>query len=55
MIRAAIVGMGRWGRTLIGSVQGKSEGEFGLCGLQSHPRQRRGFCTSTGSHLRTPR
>ena len=25
MIRAAIVGIGRWGRTLIGGVQGKSE------------------------------
>src|SRR5713101_8244160 len=25
MIRAAIVGIGRWGRTLVGAVQGKSE------------------------------
>ncbi|GLK74035.1 Gfo/Idh/MocA family oxidoreductase [Ancylobacter dichloromethanicus] len=25
MIRAAIIGMGRWGRTLVGSVQGKSD------------------------------
>src|ERR1051325_1629533 len=26
MVRAAIVGIGRWGRTLAGAVQGKSEG-----------------------------
>ena len=25
MIRAAIVGLGRWGQTLVNSVQGKSE------------------------------
>src|SRR5215813_11206685 len=25
MIRAAIIGIGRWGRTLVGSVQGKTE------------------------------
>ena len=43
MIRAAIVGLGRWGRSLVASVSGKSD-EIGFVrGVHADARGRRGF------------
>jgi len=52
MIRAAIVGIGRWGRTLISSVQGKSKS---ICFTTGHTRTRasaEAFCAEKGIALK---
>ena len=52
MIRAAIVGIGRWGRTLVGAVQGKSEA---ICFVAGHNRTRaraEAFCVEKGIALK---
>src|SRR5262252_5182453 len=51
MIRAAIVGLGRWGRSLVTSVQGKSD-EIRF--VRAHTRTRasaEGFCRDKGVPL----
>jgi len=52
MIRAAIVGIGRWGRTLIGSVQGKSEAIRFTAGFNRTRANAQGFCTEHGVPLK---
>jgi predicted dehydrogenase len=48
VIRAAIVGLGRWGRTLVGAVQGKST-EFGFIAGHSRTRETaEPFCAEHG-------
>ena len=52
MIRAAIVGLGRWGRTLVGAVQGKSEA---IRFTTAHTRTRskaEAFCAEHGIALK---
>jgi predicted dehydrogenase len=52
MIRAAIVGIGRWGRTLVGAVQGKSEA-FSFTAGQSRTRGKaEAFCAEHGIALK---
>jgi predicted dehydrogenase len=51
MVRAAIVGLGRWGRSLVGAVQGKSE-DIGF--VLGHTRTRasaEAFCREKGVRL----
>src|SRR5258707_15880729 len=43
MIDAAIVGLGRWGKTLVEAVQGKSEGLRFTCAVSRDPNQHRDF------------
>src|SRR6266849_9655954 len=43
MIYAAIVGLGRWGKTLVEAVQGKSEGLRFTCAVSRDPDQHRDF------------
>jgi predicted dehydrogenase len=43
MIDAAIVGLGRWGKTLVEAVQGKSEGLRFTCAVSRDPDQHRDF------------
>ena len=52
MIRAAIVGIGRWGRTLIGAVQGKSTA-FRFAAGQTRTRAKaEAFCAEYGIALK---
>ena len=51
MIRAAIIGLGRWGRSLVASVQGKSDGHRFRRRPYPHARQRRGFLPRAGHCL----
>jgi hypothetical protein len=44
MIRAAIVGMGWWGQTLVGSVQGKSDAIRFVAGQTRSPDKVADFC-----------
>jgi len=51
MIRAAIIGLGRWGRSLVASVQGKSDD---ICFVRAHTRTRaaaENFCRAQGVAL----
>jgi len=51
MIRAAIIGLGRWGRSLVASVQGKSDD---ICFVRGHTRTRaaaENFCRAQGVAL----
>jgi len=43
MIDAALVGLGRWGKTLVEAVQGKSEGLRFTCAVSRDPDQHRDF------------
>jgi predicted dehydrogenase len=52
MIRAAIVGIGRWGRTLIGSVQGKSEAIRFTAGFNRTRANAEAFCAEHGVPLK---
>jgi predicted dehydrogenase len=52
MIRAAIVGIGRWGRTLIGGVQGKSEAIRFTAGHNRTRANAEAFCAEHGVALR---
>ena len=48
MVNAAIVGLGRWGRNLVSSVQGKSERLRFLRGMVRHPDAVREFAAQHG-------
>ena len=52
MIRAAIVGIGRWGRTLVGGVQGKSERVRFTAGHNRTRSNAEAFCAEHGIALR---
>lgn len=52
MIRAAIVGIGRWGRTLVGSVQGKSDAFRFVAGHNRTRANAEAFCTEHGVALK---
>ncbi|HEX2150479.1 MAG TPA: Gfo/Idh/MocA family oxidoreductase, partial [Stellaceae bacterium] len=51
MIRAAMVGIGRWGRTLVGSVQGKSEAFRFTAGHNRTRANAAAFCAEHGLKL----
>src|SRR5437764_6173468 len=52
MIRAAIVGIGRWGRTLVGGVQGKSTAIRFTAGHNRTRANAEAFCAEQGIALR---
>ena len=52
MIRAAIVGVGRWGRTLIGAVQGKTQAFRFTAGHNRTRANAEAFCAEHGIILR---
>src|SRR5689334_20344480 len=52
MVRAAIVGIGRWGRTLVGAVQGKSEQIRFVAGHSRTRANAEEFCAGHGIALR---
>src|SRR5271154_20630 len=52
MIRAAIVGIGRWGRTLVTSVQGKSSAIRFTGGFNRTRAHAEAFCAEHGITLR---
>lgn len=51
MIRAAIVGIGRWGRTLVGAVQGKSDRIRFVAGFNRTRAHAEAFCAEHGVRL----
>ncbi|MEN3353800.1 MAG: hypothetical protein V7640_1958, partial [Betaproteobacteria bacterium] len=51
MINAAIVGLGRWGQTLVNSVQGKSDKIRFVAGVLRHPVKAREYATDKGLAL----
>jgi predicted dehydrogenase len=51
MVRAAIVGLGRWGRSLVSSVQGKSEAIRFVLGHTRTRASAEGFCRETDVRL----
>jgi predicted dehydrogenase len=51
MVRAAIVGLGRWGRSLVASVQGKSEDIRFVVGHTRTPQSAEPFCREHGIPL----
>jgi predicted dehydrogenase len=53
MIDAAIVGLGRWGRTLVASVQGKSDRLRFTCAVVRSPELHRDFAQGYGLVLAT--
>ena len=52
MIRAAAVGIGHWGRTLVGAVQGKSDKIRFTAGHTRTPARAEAFCAEQGIALR---
>src|ERR1700704_4812150 len=52
MVRAAIVGIGRWGRTLVGAVQGKSETIRFTAGHNRTRAHAEAFCAEHGIALK---
>ncbi len=52
MINAAIVGIGRWGRVLVDSVQGVSEVIRFTAGVTRTASKARAYCRDTGIDLR---
>lgn len=52
MVRAAIVGIGRWGRTLVGAVQGKSDKFRFVAGHNRTRAHAEAFCAEHGIALR---
>src|SRR5688500_8497218 len=52
MVRAAIIGIGRWGRTLVGGVQGKSGAIRFTAGHNRTRANAEGFCAEHGIALR---
>jgi predicted dehydrogenase len=52
MVRAAIVGIGRWGRTLVGAVQGKSDAIRFTGGFNRTRANAEAFCAEHGIGLR---
>jgi len=51
MLRTAIVGLGSWGRILVGSVQGKSENLRFTAACTRSPQKAAEFCRGQGIHL----
>lgn len=51
MIRAAVVGIGHWGRTLVSAVQGKSDKLRFTAGHTRTPAKAEAFCTEKGIAL----
>jgi predicted dehydrogenase len=51
MIRAAVVGIGHWGRTLVGAVQGNSERIRFTAGHTRTPARAEAFCAEKGIRL----
>lgn len=51
MLNAAICGLGRWGRTLVDSVQGKSETIRFVAGAAGSPDRHRDYCTDKALRL----
>ena len=51
MIRAAIVGLGRWGQNLVASVQGKSDAIRFVAGATRTAEKARGFADQHGFPL----
>src|SRR5881394_1146139 len=51
MIRAAIVGIGTWGRNLVSSVQGTSERIRFVAGATRTPEKARQWCEQNGVRL----
>ena len=52
MVRAAIVGIGRWGRTLVGAVQGKSQAIRFVAGHNRTRANAEAFCVEHGIALK---
>ena len=52
MIRAAVVGIGHWGRTLVGAVQGNSDKIRFTAGQTRTPARAAAFCAEQGIPLR---
>ncbi|MFI4949078.1 MAG: Gfo/Idh/MocA family protein, partial [Alphaproteobacteria bacterium] len=52
MIRAAIVGIGRWGRTLVGAIEGKSAAIRFTAGYNRTRAHAEQFCAEHGIALR---
>ncbi len=48
MVRAAIIGIGRWGRTLVGAVQGKSQAIRFTAGHNRTRAHAEAFCAEHG-------
>jgi len=53
MIDAAIVGLGRWGRSIVEAVQGESRRLRFVCGISKEPELVRDFAKTHGFDLRT--
>lgn len=53
MIDAAIVGLGRWGRSFVESVQGKSHRIRFVRGVETNPDPARAFASQHGFDLST--
>jgi predicted dehydrogenase len=51
MLRAAIVGLGSWGRVLVSSVQGERDGIAFTAGYTRTPQKAEGFCRDCGIRL----
>ena len=51
MLRAAIVGIGTWGRNLVASVQGKSDALRFVAGATRTPAKAAEFCSQHGIGL----
>lgn len=51
MIKAAIVGLGRWGQNLVDSVQGKSDRIRFVTGVLRHPEKARDYARARGLKL----
>lgn len=51
MLRAAIVGIGTWGRNLVSSVQGKSDAIRFVAGATRTPAKAAGYCQQNGIRL----
>ena len=53
MINAAIVGLGRWGKSIVEAVQGKSKRLHFVCGVSKEPELARDFARTHGFDLST--
>jgi predicted dehydrogenase len=53
MINAAVIGLGRWGKNIVESVQGKSRRLRFICGVSKEPEQVADFAAAKGFALST--
>src|SRR5450432_4299571 len=53
MINAAVIGLGRWGKNIVESVQGKSKRLHFIRGVSKEPDLVRDFATTKGFELST--